>query len=67
MTTATPTRRTAPNLQDKIRARAYQLFEQRGYTHGFALEDWLRAESEVQSASVSAPNVVSRRGSGART
>ena len=39
-----------------IRARAYQLFEQRGGRHGNDLEDWLQAEAEVlgkkQSASV---------------
>ena len=39
-----------------IRARAHQLFEQRGGRHGNDLEDWLQAEAEVlgkkQSASV---------------
>ncbi len=35
------------NAVDAIRFRAYQLFEQRGRKHGFDLEDWLRAESEV--------------------
>ncbi len=34
------------NAQDAIRFRAYQLFEQRGRTHGYDIEDWLRAESE---------------------
>jgi hypothetical protein len=33
-------------LQKRIRARAYQLFEQRGREHSHDLEDWLRAESE---------------------
>ncbi len=35
-----------PQLQDKIRFRAYQIFEQRGYQHGRDLDDWLQAESE---------------------
>jgi hypothetical protein len=30
-----------------IRMRAYELFEQRGYQHGYDLEDWLQAEAEV--------------------
>jgi hypothetical protein len=37
----------AVNLEDAIRGRAYQLFEERGYRHGNDMEDWLRAESEV--------------------
>jgi len=36
-------------LEEQIRFRAYQLFEQRGKTHGQAHEDWLRAEAEVRS------------------
>lgn len=35
------------NVEDLIRFRAYQLFEQRGRDHGFDMEDWLRAEVEV--------------------
>jgi hypothetical protein len=30
-----------------IAKRAYQLFEQRGCAHGFALEDWIAAEKEL--------------------
>jgi hypothetical protein len=37
----------AVDLQDVIRIRAYEIYTQRGYSHGFDLEDWLRAESEV--------------------
>ena len=29
-----------------IAKRAYELFERRGCTHGFALEDWITAEKE---------------------
>jgi len=33
--------------QQKIRERAYQLYEQRGRRDGHALEDWLQAEAEI--------------------
>jgi hypothetical protein len=33
--------------EEIIRMRAYELFKQRGYQHGYDLEDWLRAEAEV--------------------
>ncbi len=33
--------------QQKIRERAYQLYEQRGRRDGHALEDWLQAEREL--------------------
>lgn len=34
-------------LEDKIRKRAYQLYERRGYVNGYALNDWLEAKAEV--------------------
>lgn len=34
-------------LQDCIRHRAYELWEQRGGTHGCHEDDWLQAEREV--------------------
>ncbi len=34
-------------LQDQIRARAYQLYEQRGRDDGHSLDDWLQAEAEL--------------------
>lgn len=34
-------------LQQKIRERAYELYEQRGREHGHDGDDWLRAESEI--------------------
>src|SRR5713226_6449257 len=34
-------------INDLIARRAYELFESSGFTHGRALEDWLRAESEI--------------------
>ncbi len=33
-------------LQDQVRARAYQLYEQRGKDDGHSLDDWLQAEAE---------------------
>ena len=37
----------AQEINDLIARRAYELFESSGFTHGRALEDWLRAESEI--------------------
>lgn len=37
------------SLDEQIRQRAYELYEQRGRYDGFADEDWLRAEAEVRS------------------
>ena len=34
-------------LQDEIRRRAYELYEQRGSNKGHEVSDWLQAESEV--------------------
>lgn len=36
-----------PEQLEQIRARAYELFEQRGGEPGHDLEDWLQAEAEV--------------------
>lgn len=35
------------NLEDEIRRRAYEIFEERGRVAGDEHEDWLRAEREV--------------------
>ncbi len=34
-------------LDEKIRRRAYDLYEQRGRRNGHELDDWLQAEAEV--------------------
>ena len=34
-------------LQNQIRARAFQLYEQRGRDDGHDLDDWLQAEAEL--------------------
>jgi len=36
-----------PDLEERIRQRAYDLFLERGGGHGYAQEDWLRAEAEI--------------------
>ncbi len=36
-----------PLLEKEVQVRAYELYEQRGKRHGFALQDWLAAEAEV--------------------
>jgi hypothetical protein len=37
-------------LQEQIRRRAYELYEQRGAQDGHELEDWLQAEAEVKQS-----------------
>ena len=38
---------TENDIAERIRERAYQLFEERGGELGHDLEDWLQAEAEV--------------------
>lgn len=35
------------NLEEDIRLRAYELYEERGREDGHELDDWLRAEEEL--------------------
>ena len=35
------------NLEEQIRVRAYQPYEERGHTPGHEAEDWLVAEREI--------------------
>jgi hypothetical protein len=35
------------DIQERIRARAYQLFQERGGEPGHDVEDWLQAEAEI--------------------
>ncbi len=37
-----------PNLEEEIRYRAYQKYEERGRGDGHDVEDWLRAEAEIR-------------------
>lgn len=36
------------DAKERIRLRAYELYEQRGETDGHALDDWLQAEAELR-------------------
>jgi len=53
-----PTKKTptavneSQELKDKIRRRAYQLYEERLWEDGHELEDWLRAEEEIMEQEV---------------
>ena len=37
------------DIQARIADRAYELYAQRGYQEGYALDDWLQAELEIRS------------------
>ncbi len=39
--------KSVSDAEQKIRLRAYQLYEERGRIDGHALDDWLQAEAEV--------------------
>jgi Protein of unknown function (DUF2934) len=45
--TRKPVEPKTPELDDKIRRRAYELYEERGRADGSELEDWIQAETEV--------------------
>jgi len=38
---------SSQNLEEEIRRRAYELYEERGCEDGHDLDDWLRAEAEI--------------------
>ena len=42
-----PRNQAEVRIEEEIRIRAYELFEQRGRHEGFHDEDWARAEAEV--------------------
>ena len=45
---ATEVAKTLKPSREEIEQLAYQFWEQRGYQHGYALQDWLRAEQELR-------------------
>ena len=45
--TINQTTESTSDLQEQIRRRAHELYEQRGRDEGHELDDWLQAESEV--------------------
>jgi hypothetical protein len=49
------------DIEERIRRRAYALYEERGRVDGFALNDWLQAEAEILRAQKS--KVKAARGS----
>lgn len=38
---------TPVEVEEAVRCRAYEFYEQRGYVDGHDIEDWLLAEQEV--------------------
>jgi len=42
------------NLEEKIRRRAYELYETRGREEGHEQDDWLRAEAEIAGTAAKA-------------
>jgi DUF2934 family protein len=47
METAKIETQAVANVEERIRARAYELYLQRGGNGGSAVQDWLRAQEEV--------------------
>ena len=43
-----------PNLEEQIRRRAYEIYEERGREDGHDMEDWLRAEAEITGTGIKA-------------
>lgn len=59
--------KSGSELQDQIRRRAYELYEQHGSNDGHEVGDWLQAESEVAQKKVaSAPKTDRERGARVR-
>ncbi|MGA8189298.1 MAG: DUF2934 domain-containing protein [Candidatus Sulfotelmatobacter sp.] len=46
MTAKTLATEPSQSLEEEIRRRAYELYEERGREDGHDLDDWLRAEAE---------------------
>ncbi len=59
MSTTRTTLHAPSTLEEKIRLRAYELYEQRAGGEGSAFDDWLRAEAEIkrQIAATATPSV----------
>lgn len=38
-----------PGIDEEIRRRAYELYEERGRQQGLEVQDWVRAETEILS------------------
>ena len=46
-TTKKPRKPKAGPTHDEVAFRAYQIYQERGYTPGDPMEDWLQAEREL--------------------
>ena len=44
----TQPRKKEPTLEERIRARAHELYVDRGNESGSEADDWLRAEEEIE-------------------
>jgi hypothetical protein len=49
--TLNPIESQTPDIEERIRRRAYELYEQRGRVDGKDLDDWLQAKAEVTGKS----------------
>jgi Protein of unknown function (DUF2934) len=49
------TEQAVSNVEDKIRQRAYELWEQNGKADGREMEFWLQAEREIAEQMLPAP------------
>ena len=47
LSTGTRAAESPVDMQEQVRCRAFELYEQRGRVHGHDLDDWLQAESEL--------------------
>jgi hypothetical protein len=62
-TNGNPTESREESREEKIRARAQELFQKRGGQEGRAMDDWLQAEAEFlqQTNRVPAPRATTSR------
>ena len=54
LSTSKQSTESSSELNERIRCRAYELYEQRGREDGHDLDDWFQAESEVTQTGVKA-------------
>jgi hypothetical protein len=52
LTAKTPATQPSQNLEEEIRGRAHELYEERGRGDGHDLDDWFRAEAEITAKNV---------------
>jgi hypothetical protein len=49
------------HTEERIRLKAYEIYERRGRIDGFALDDWLQAEAEVVGTAKKTTAIVAKR------